>query len=220
MSAKITLGLVDDHTLFRKGMVELIGHLPAYEILWQAADGKELMAVMERGQVPDLVLLDIHMPKMDGYATAEWLQQHYARIKILALSMYDDELSVIRMFRSGARGYVLKDAQPEELERALDQLIHRGYYHPDFVADLLMKNAGAPLTGKTSGKPLLREQELVFLRLACSEQTYKEIADHMNLSVRTIDGYREELFDKLGVKSRTGLVLFAIRQRLVDPFTG
>jgi DNA-binding NarL/FixJ family response regulator len=152
---------------------------------------------------------------MDGYDTAEWLVKHHSSVKILALSMYDDELSVIRMFRSGARGYILKDAQPGELEQALDQLVRRGYYHPDFVAEMLMKNSGVSLAQKELNQPFLTERERDFLRLACSEQTYKEIADQMCLSVRTIDGYREELFGKLQVKSRTGLVLYAIKQRII-----
>jgi len=144
MISQKTIALVDDHTLFRRGVAQLISHLSIYQVLFQASDGTELMEQIERGQLPDVVLLDIHMPKMDGYATAEWLVKHHSSVKILALSMYDDEPSVIRMFRSGARGYILKDAQPEEL----DQLLRRGYYHADFVAEILMKNSGVSLAQK------------------------------------------------------------------------
>ena len=208
--------LVDDHTLLREALAGMISNLTNYEVLFQAANGIELMEQIGKGQVPDLVLLDIHMPRMNGYATAEWLSQQHPKVKILALSMYNDEQSVIRMFKSGAKGYILKDVQPEELESALHQMVSKGYYHADLVADIFMRTIHSGADGINLAKPVLNEKEKVFLRLACSELTYKEIANQMNLSVRTIDGYREELFEKLHVKSRTGLVLYTIKQGLVS----
>jgi DNA-binding NarL/FixJ family response regulator len=127
--------------------------------------------------------------------------------------MYDDEKSIIRMIKAGARGYVLKDADPTELRKAFDDVVSKGYYYSDLVSGVLVQSLhDDPGTQK---KININDREAEFLKFACTELTYKEIADRMCLAPRTIDGYREALFEKLNVKSRVGLVMYAIRNGLV-----
>lgn len=205
--------IVDDHRLFSSALTELIGKFSRYTVLYEVRHGKELVERMKHVQnVPDIVLLDINMPVMDGYETAAWLRKTHADVRVLAVTMNDDEESVINMIRSGAHGYVLKDIGPHELEKALDCLVERGTYYSEMVTQHMANS----ITGSAKQEvSLMNEREKEFLQFACSEMTYKEIADKMNVSARTVDGYREALFEKLQVKSRVGLVLYAIGNKLV-----
>ena len=155
------------------------------------------------------------MPVMDGFKTAHYLTENYPQIKILALTVNDDDESIIKMLRAGAVGYLLKDSETAHLRIALQEVATKGYYHNDLVTNSLMKSIKPSLVNYS--KPIFtfqgREEE--FLKFACTELTYKEIADRMCLSPRTVDGYRESLFDKLEIKSRVGLVLFAIKNGIV-----
>jgi DNA-binding NarL/FixJ family response regulator len=214
MSIKIIL--VDDHVLLRKGLADLVRNL-GYEVLYEADNGKELCNKLKPDQLPDLVLLDINMPQMDGYETASWLKKNYPDIKTLALSMYDDENSVIRMLKNGARGYILKDTEPAELKAAIEAIISKGFYYSEMVTGRLMHTISGMNDEHSASQQLmnLTEREIEFLKLACSEMTYKEIADQMHLSPRTVDGYRDALFQKLELKTRTGLVIYAIKNGIV-----
>jgi two-component system invasion response regulator UvrY len=210
---KINVCLVDDHKLLRKGMVELIDGFTGYHVTGECNNGKEFMTLLKSMERPDIALLDINMPEMDGYETATRLSQDYPEIKVIALSMYDDEKSIIRMIKAGARGYVLKDADPTELRKAFDDVVSKGYYYSDLVSGVLVQSLhDDPGPQK---KININDRETEFLTFACTELTYKEIADRMCLAPRTIDGYREALFEKLNVKSRVGLVMYAIRNGLV-----
>jgi two-component system invasion response regulator UvrY len=211
---KINVCLVDDHKLLRKGMVELIDGFSGYHVVGEANNGKEFMTRIKSIESPDIVLLDINMPEMDGYETAIWLCKEYPQVKVIALSMYDDEKSIIRMIKAGARGYVLKDAEPSELRKAFDDVVSKGYYYSDLVSGVLVQSLHYDDSG-IQKKVSINDRETEFLKLACSELTYKEIADRMCLAPRTIDGYRESLFEKLNVKSRVGLVMYAIRNGFV-----
>jgi DNA-binding NarL/FixJ family response regulator len=157
------------------------------------------------------------MPHMDGYETATWLKKNYPDIKILSLSMYDDENSVIRMLKNGARGYILKDTEPAELKAAIEAIINKGFYYSEMVTGRLMHSISGMNDENSTSQQLmnLTEREIEFLKLACSEMTYKEIADQMHLSPRTVDGYRDALFQKLELKTRTGLVIYAIKNGIV-----
>jgi two-component system invasion response regulator UvrY len=119
---KYTVGLADDHSLIRRGLVELINSFDRYEVLFDVANGQELIDKIGAGLVPDFVILDVNMPKVDGYKTAEWLMINHPKIPVLALSMIDAESSISRMLRNGARAYIFKDAMPEELKEALDRM--------------------------------------------------------------------------------------------------
>ena len=215
MSAKIVL--VDDHVLLRKGLADLVSNL-GFQVLFEANNGKEFCEKLQPDNLPDLVLLDINMPQMDGYATSLWLKKNYPDIKILALSMHDDENAVIRMLKNGARGYILKDTEPSELKTAIDAILQKGFYYSEMVTGRLVHSiSGMDDEGHGSQQILhLTEREIEFLKLACSEMTYKEIADKMYLSPRTVDGYRDTLFQKLDIKTRTGLVIYAIKNGIVQ----
>ena len=195
-------------------MVEVIDGFQGYHVTGEYNNGKELVTMIKSAEIPDIVLLDINMPQMDGYETASWLNQQYPQVKIIALSMYDDEKSVIRMIKAGARGYVLKDADPAELRKAFDDVVSKGYYYSDLVSGVLIHSLHAD-SEVHQPKVSINERETEFLKLACTELTYKEIADRMCLAPRTIDGYREALFEKLNVKSRVGLVMYAVRNGFV-----
>lgn len=211
-----TVALVDDHVLLRKGLASLLEDLD-HQVVHQADNGRDFIEKLAAGPLPEVVLLDINMPVMDGYQTAQWLKEHHPDIKVLALSMNDDEHAMIRMLKNGARGYVLKDCEPAELRTAIHALMTKGYYHSEMVTARLIHSLSQMDEESSSTKQLLglSDKEIQFLKLACTEMTYKEIADQMGLSPRTIDGYRDGLFEKLGIKSRVGLVLFAIKNGVV-----
>ncbi len=209
--------LVDDHVLLRNGLASLVKNL-GHDVLFEADNGREFIKKLSSILLPDLVLLDINMPEIDGYATAQWLKTNYPDIKILALSMYDNENSIIRMLKSGAKGYILKDSEPTELKAAIDAIISKGYYYSDLVSGKLIHainkidDEGSDVHTMNN----LNDRETDFLKYACTELTYKEIADKMFVSPRTIDGYRDALFEKLHVKTRVGLVMYAIKNGVVQ----
>lgn len=214
----IRIALVDDHTLFRKGMAELINSFKGYKVVAEADNGKQFIRSFNGRERPDIVLLDINMPEMNGYETASWLKDNWPQVKVLALSMYDMEESIIKMLKAGAKGYLLKDAEPAELLTSLNEVSKNNFYHSELVNGVLLKSLNP--SDRDAGSAKLNDREMQFLKLACTEMTYKEIADQMCLSPRTIDGYREALFEKLQVRSRVGLVMFAIREGMVGVSKG
>ncbi|PVW14763.1 response regulator [Marixanthomonas spongiae] len=200
--------IVDDHALFASSLEKLVNSFNGFNVLYHARNGKDLQLKLK--QIPDkpeLILLDLNMPVMDGFETMEWLRENQEEIKVLALTMEDDEEKIIKMLSSGAKGYLLKDIHPEKLNEALVQTLEKGFYHSEKVAESLLHS----LNSNPSEKPEFKEREIDFMKLACTEMTYKEIADKMNLSPKTIDGYRQELFNKLDVKNRVGLVIYALK---------
>jgi len=210
MSEKIRLALADDHNLFRKGVEELIEDFDNMEIVASVANGKELIDKLTAAKVlPDVCLLDINMPEMNGFETAKKIKELWPDIKILAVSVYDSEFNVLGMLRAGAGGYILKDTQPQVLRVAIESLYKNGFYHSELVTGKILHQFMTKPKEQSSVE--LSENELQFLKHCCSELTYKEIADLMKISHRTIDGYRDQLFLKLNIKSRTGLVLYALR---------
>jgi two-component system, NarL family, invasion response regulator UvrY len=214
---KAKIALADDHVLLRNGLAGLVTNL-GYTVLFECNNGKDLINKLESNDPPDVVLMDINMPEMDGYDATLWLKNKYPLVHVLALSMYDDEHAIIRMLKNGARGYIMKDADPLELKRAIDDVITKGVHYSELVTGKLLHsvyNVSEQGNGGRQG-PDLNEREIEFLKLASTEMTYKEIAEHMHLSPRTIDGYRDALFEKLNIKNRVGLVLFAIRHSIVQ----
>jgi len=213
---KFSVALVDDHILIRSGLANLIREFGDFDVIFEANNGRHFLDAIARSGQPDIVLLDINMPEMDGYETAAWIKDHYPDIKILALSMDDKDKAIIRMLRHGARGYILKDVEPAELRTALMEVLNKGHYYSEMVTSKLIYNinheADPALYDKTN--PKLSEREIQFLKYACTEMTYKEIADTMFLSPRTIDGYRDSLFTRLAVRTRVGLAIYAIRNGL------
>lgn len=214
---KVSLAIVDDHQLFRDGIAELIEGFGAYEIMIEADSGKDFMNQLgANGRIPEVVLLDINMKEMDGFETATWLKENYPDVKILALSMYENESAIIRMLRLGSRGYILKNIRKQELEQALHSVVTKGYYYTDMITGKLLHAINNIDQNKSGTREIvsLNEREIEFLKLVCTELTYKEISEKMNFSIHTIDGYRNALFEKLNIKNRVGLVLYAIKNKI------
>lgn len=204
--------IVDDHALFSKSLEMLINNFENYNVAFCAKNGMELISHLEHDKTirPDLILLDLNMPVMNGEETMTWLSAHRPEIPVLILSMLDNEEMIIKMIRKGVKGYLLKDISPEVLQKALDDTLNIGFFHSEKVTLALMNS----LHFENLANLNIRNKELQFLQLSCSELTYKEIADRMKLSPKTVDNYRISLFEKLDVKSRVGLVLYAVKHGL------
>ena len=211
------VAIVDDHTLFRKGLSSLVNAFPDYRVLFDASTGKDFISRLTPKNLPDIVLLDISMPEMDGFATCEWLKNNYPEIKVLALSTMDSDTAIIKMIKCGAKGYVLKDADLSELKLAFSELMRVGFFYNDIVSRKVIQSINQLVDDKSELNSFmhLSENELVFLKLACSEKTYQHIATEMFKSEKTIDGYRAEVFRKLNVGSRVGMVMYAIKNGIV-----
>ncbi|WP_114940925.1 MULTISPECIES: response regulator transcription factor [Mucilaginibacter] len=207
----IQIALVDDHKLFRSGMAALVTNFKRYNILFEAANGQELVNTIKSGTVPDIVLLDISMPVMDGVEAAQVLRSKYPGVRIIILSMFEDAEKVLLMVKMGVKGYLLKDSEPYEVEDALLKVSQGELYYPEFVTRHLITNFNSKLENIK-----LNPREIEFLRFTGTELTYKEIAEAMNISVRTVDSYRDQLFEKLQIKSRVGLVLYSIKNKLIE----
>lgn len=218
MSSKANVVLVDDHSLLRNGLASLIKSFGDYNILFEADNGQDFINKLKPKALPQVVLMDINMPEMDGYEACLWLKNNHPEIKVLALSMYDQENSVIRMFKAGAKGYILKDCDPSELKTALNAVVSKGFYYSEMVTGKLIHTINSLDEEDSQVKNMiqLNEREVHFLKLVCTEFTYKEIAEKMFLSPRTIDGYRDDLFQKLNAKTRVGLVMYAIKNGIVN----
>lgn len=212
---KITVAIADDHGLLRTALARLVNTFDDYAVIIEAGNGRELKEKIQQQVIPDIVMLDVNMPEMGGFETAQWLNRNYPQVKILALSMLSDEKTIIKMFRVGAKGYLLKNTDPEELHLALKTLMDKNFYLSDYVSAKLV--SGLNFNGGKEEKEIeLSEKEREFLRLACSELSYKDIAEKMFLSSRTIDDYRGSLFNRLKVHSRVGLVLYAIKNGIAE----
>lgn len=213
----IQIALVDDHAMLRHGLSLLVTAL-GYNVLFECSNGKEMISRLDPNNLPAIVLMDINMPEMDGYEAARWLKNNHPLVQVLTLSMYDDESAIIRMLKNGAKGYILKESEPDELKRAISNVLNYGVHYTQRVTGKLLHALaeGGDPTGSAKNVLDMNDREIEFLKLACTEMTYKEIADRMNLSPRTIDGYRDSLFEKLNVKNRVGLVLFAIRHNIIQ----
>lgn len=206
--------LVDDHNLLRNGMAELVAQFEGYSVAGQAANGKEFTEWMMLGARPDIVILDIQMPVMNGEQTACWLKAHHPDIKILVLTMHDDETNILRMIRAGASGYLLKDADPHHLNEALNSIRDKGVHHSDLVSDALRKAALSEKPFSDLKQVQFTARELEFLNWICTDLSYKEIAVKMDISARTVDSFRDDVFSKVGVKSRVALALYAVKMGL------
>lgn len=215
VNKKIQVAIVDDHNLLRKALAKLISSFDNYAVLFEGDSGKEIKAKIALQVIPDIILLDVNMPEMDGYETVRWLNKNYPQVKVLALSMFSDETTIIRMLRLGAKGYILKNIEPEELKMALDSVMKKDFYLSDFISGKIISGLHKDL-GNPDEQVVLTDKEKEFLRLVCSELTYKDIADRMFISHRTVDNYRNLLFEKLKVKSRVGLVMYAIKNGLAE----
>ena len=205
--------IVDDHILVAQGLTGLIEKtMKNYQVLYEVDTGKELFERFAHPEnIPDIVLLDVIMPEMDGFKIAEWHANHPA-VRILAVSGQDDEFTILKILRCGAHGYLLKNVHTIILKNALDSMAEKDYFYPEWITHKIVKY----LTDEKLPGPDISARELEFLNHAITELTYKEIADKMCCSPRTVEGYRDNLFQKLGVKTRVGLVMTALRAKLIS----
>lgn len=204
--------LADDHILLRDALANLINNFDEFTVMATAGNGQEVTNILLNGGTINIVLMDLNMPKMDGYETAKWIAEHYPEVKIVILTMYDSEIALIRLLQAGVHGFLKKDIHPAELKNALLTIASGEYYYSNHttskIASLFRKQAALE-------KALLNDTEIEFLKLASTDMTYKEIAQAMQMTPRHIDTYRDALFTKLEVKSRVGLAIYAVKNGII-----
>jgi DNA-binding NarL/FixJ family response regulator len=206
--------IVDDHVLIAKALSGIIANFELFEVLYECENGEDLQKkIISSKDIPDIVLLDISMPVMDGFQTALWLKENYPQVLVMALSMQDDDQSLIKMIKNGAKGYMLKNAHPLELEKSLVSMIKNGYFYPEWAASKVF--ASISNTPSSDKELMISDRERELLKYSVTEMTYKEISEKMFCSPRTVEGYRDSLFEKLELKTRVGLAVYALKNNLV-----
>lgn len=207
---KQTIVIVDDHVLIANALSSIISNFEEFEVLYVCENGLDFQEKIKVNGVPDILLLDISMPVMDGFETAKWLQETHPAILVMALSMQDDEASLLKMIKNGAKGYMLKNVYPTELEKALKVLVEKKRFFPDWASDKIFESISND-SAKEGHKIKLSEREVEFLKYTTTEMNYREISEIMFCSPRTIENYRDSLFEKLELKSRVGLAVYALK---------
>jgi len=212
----IKLAIADDHKIFRNGLKATLEDCADFSLIIEASNGKELIGQLAN-QIPDVILMDIKMPEMDGMQTTAHIRQHYKDIKVLALSMHNEDKYIVDMMKAGASGYLLKNAEPEEIIEAIKTVNQKGFYFNEHLSVTLIKQLVGPGHSEAAHQAVeLNEREIAVLRLVCQECSNQEIADKIFLSVRTVEGYRARLFEKTGSKNLVGLVIFAIKHGIIS----
>jgi DNA-binding NarL/FixJ family response regulator len=214
--SKIRIAIADDSSIFRDGLKVGLARDDNFELVLEAASGEELVAGIDR--IPtDVVLMDLKMPGMDGMEATKVIRRQWDQVKVLAVTMYDDEKFVIHLMENGANGYLLKNADSAEIRRAIYCVFENGYYFNDLVNKALLKKlvVKANLTPTFRPDIELSERELQVLRLICEEKTNVEIGQMIFLSSRSVEGIRQRLIEKVGARNTAGLVLFAVKNGIV-----
>jgi two-component system response regulator DegU len=216
---KIKLALCDDHTLFRIGMATILGQIQDFELILEAGNGQELIDKIAR-KTPDVVLLDLQMPVMDGTATADYMREHYPLVKIVVLTMHDEDRMVLHLLEKGVSGYLLKDADAGEVEKAVRKVMDEGVYLNEFVSRAMLRRmtnkvAVKPVNAFYNSKILLSEREKEVLVLICEGLSTNEISEKIFLSPRTVEGHRLRILEKTGTKNTAGMVAYAFKNSLV-----
>ncbi len=207
---KHTIVIIDDHTLIANALSNIISNFNQFEVLYVCENGLDFQEKLKSKPIPEVVLLDITMPIMDGFETAKWLKETHPNVLIMALSMQDDEQSLIKMIKNGSKGFMLKNVHPVELEKALNGLIENGHFFPEWAASKVFTSISED-TIDGDLKLNLSDREIEFLKYTVTEMTYKEISEKMFCSPRTIENYRDSLFEKLELKTRVGLAVYALK---------
>ncbi len=209
---KIDIIITDDHNLFRKGMKALISDFEFVESIDEASNGEELLKLLaSKTKLPDVILLDLKMPVMDGITAQAKIKKLYPSINVIIITMEDDEQFILHMIGEGVNGYLLKNADPEEVEAAFVKVIEKGFYFPDNISSVIYNNLSKKVKTLPQINPVFSERELEVLSLICQEYTAAEIAEMLNISVRTVEGHRQKLLEKSGAKNIAGLVLNAYK---------
>lgn len=209
-----TIGLIDDHVIFCDSLSSLINDFQDFSVCWCAHDGAEAIRLLDQLEnLPDIILLDIKMPGMSGIDVAKWLFENKKNIKVVALTMEEDDNSVIQMLQFGVKGYLLKSVGAEELLTALQQVVKYGYFYTPIITGNIHKQIEKRILHRKVPDLSPREEEL--LHLLCTDMSYAEIAGKVFLSESTVDTYRAKLFEKFDVKNRIGLVIKAVHLEMV-----
>ncbi|MBX2873728.1 MAG: response regulator transcription factor [Saprospiraceae bacterium] len=215
----ISLAIADDQILFRKGLKLLIHSFEGIELVIEANNGIELIAAVEQNE-PDVILMDLRMPEMDGLEATGKIKKLFPSIKIILLTMYDEEHLINHMMKLGANGYLLKNEEPEEVETAIRSVMEKDFYFNDYVSKALLsglQRSKQELKSWASGvETTISRREREVLVLICREFTSSEIANELHISIRTVENHRKSLLTKTGSRNTAGLILFAVRNQLID----
>ena len=219
--ANIRVAITDDQVLFRRGMASLINTFENISIVLEADNGRILLDSLQNFEpIPDVVLLDLSMPELNGIETTKLLHVHYPSIKIIILSVYGEDRFVTHLMELGVNAYLFKNVEPEEVERAIRTVIDKDFYFNEAFLNAMknrLTNKRQKITLTDNIPSTLTSREIEVLSLICKQRTAQEIADQLFISVRTVDGHRNNLLEKPGARNSAGLVLFAIKHRLIDP---
>lgn len=208
---EVKVALTDDHVLLRNALAQLINNFEGFKVILEASTGDELLEKMQAGIVPDLILLDLQMPGLGGRETAKRIREEFPAVYVMMLTMYDTEFTMIQLMQVGVRGFPKKDLDPMQLKYALNEVMQHGYYYSTDTTGKLMNIIQKRHEAHSFLRKMLTELEIIFLKHTCMSLTYKEIASSMSLHERAIEGLREGLFDKLEIRSRVGLAMFAVK---------
>lgn len=219
MLPRIRVAIADDHKIFRSGVINTLTPYENINVVFEADDGEHLLQIMQEQQ-PDVILMDLKMPKMDGIQATVKVKEKYPQVKVIILTMYEDDNFIVHLVENGANAYLLKNSEPEEIYEAICTTFDKGFYFNENVNLALLKKVLHK--NKQQFKPTfknevqLSDRELEVLKLICNEYTTQEIADQIFLSSRTVEGLRQKLLEKLSVKNTVGLVLYAFRNGLIE----
>jgi len=212
----IKVVIADDHKLFRRGMCALLEDFGFVEVIGEAGNGVELLELLKKAVVlPEIVLLDLHMPEMDGVEAFAQIRKLFPAIKVIIITMEDDEHFILHLIRDGVNGYLLKNAEPEEVEKTILKVSELGFCFSEDLSSFVMQNLKIIEKAETIVKPELTEREYQVLELICREKTTAEIAQKLNISVRTVDGHRLKITEKTGAKNVAGLIIMALKYKWV-----
>jgi DNA-binding NarL/FixJ family response regulator len=213
----IKVAIADDHKIFRKGVVLSLRPFTNIKFVLESENGDELLKGIDEAD-PEVILMDLRMPGKDGIETTKIISKQYPKIKILILTMYEDERFVYHMMENGANGYLLKNAEPQEIRRAIMDVHEKGYYLNNFVNRILLKRSHArqKVIPSLNSEITLNDKEKDVLRFICMEFTAQEIAQKMDISARTVEAIKDRLMERFGSRNTAGLVFFAVKNNLVD----
>ncbi|MEY2596871.1 MAG: hypothetical protein RI965_2143 [Bacteroidota bacterium] len=213
----IRVGIADDHKIFRKGIILSLRQYTNISFVLEAENGEDLLSQLKSNQ-PDLVLLDLRMPGKDGIETTKEISKLYPHIKILIITMFEDERYVSHLMENGANGYLLKNAEPAEIKKAIMEAYVRGYYLNNFVNRILLKKSTSRIKNAPSlnNEIVMSDREKEVVRLICREYTAAEIAEKLSISPRTVESIKDRLMERFGLKNTAGLVFFAVKNELID----
>ena len=214
----IKVAIADDHQIFRKGVILSLRQYTNIKFIFEADNGEALIQKVEDNDPPDVILMDLKMPVKDGIETTKYLNKHFPAIRVIILTMYEDERFVGHLMDSGANGYLLKSTEPSEIKKAITDVMRTGFYLNNFVNKVLIKKnyAKQKFNPNLNSEVVISEREKEVLTLVYMEFTAQEIAQKMEISARTVEAIKDRLMERFGVKNSVGLVFYAMKNSLID----